>query len=70
MDIAPIASRAISGLGYDPSRQVLRVAFRSGTVYDYAGASPKLVKELLHAESKGAFFASHIRDQLTFTRVR
>jgi hypothetical protein len=63
-------SEAISGFGYDPTNQVLRVAFRSGSVYEYQHTPANLVKDLLHAPSKGAFFASHIRDRFPFTRVK
>lgn len=66
----PVDSLAIRGVGYDPDNSVLRVTFRSGTVYDYFGASPALVQALLHAPSKGAFFAGHIRDKLEYKRVK
>lgn len=69
-DWTPINSRAIRGLGYDPSSQILRVSFRSGSIYEYNGASPSLVRALLHAPSKGEFFAGNIRDKLPFTRLK
>lgn len=66
----PMNSQAISGIGYDPSNRVLRVAFRSGSIYDYFGANPALVRSLIHAPSQGAFFATNIRDKLQFQRIR
>ena len=69
-NLTAVDSLSIQGVGYDPSHGILRVAFRSGTVYDYYGADPKLVSALLHAPSKGAFFASNIRDKLNYQRVK
>lgn len=69
-DWTPVTSHAISGIGYDPTHQVLRVAFRSGSVYDYFGASPGLVRALMHAPSQGAYFAGNIRDKLHYRRVK
>jgi len=64
----PIASSAISSVGYDPEASVLEVEFRSGAVYDYFKVPPKVYKALLKAPSKGSFVSRRIRDRYPFER--
>lgn len=47
MDMIPVASDNVRAVGYDPSRGVLRVAFRSGGVYDYFNVHPHLYEAML-----------------------
>jgi hypothetical protein len=42
-----VISDNVSTVGYDPPSQVLRVAFRSGGVYDYFGVHPYLYDSML-----------------------
>ncbi|HYX22693.1 MAG TPA: KTSC domain-containing protein [Thermoanaerobaculia bacterium] len=64
----PVASSAISSVGYDERSSVLEVEFRSGTVYDYFDVPPKVWKALLGAPSKGRFVTRRIRDRFPFVR--
>lgn len=63
-------SAAISGFRYDEAGHVLRVKFKTGSIYDYFKATPKIVERLMTAPSKGQYFTSHIRDKLAFRRVK
>ncbi len=64
----PVASSAISSVGYDERSSVLEVEFRSGAVYDYFKVPPKVYRELLKAPSKGRFVSRRIRDRYPFVR--
>ena len=43
--------------GYDPASQTLRVKFKSGAAYDYAGVTAQQYADFLQAESKGSYLA-------------
>ena len=47
MDMTPVESSAVSAVGYDPESRTLRVAFRSGGVYDYLDVDPDLYARML-----------------------
>ncbi|HKI04251.1 MAG TPA: KTSC domain-containing protein [Thermoanaerobaculia bacterium] len=68
MDRQPVASSAISSVGYDERSSVLEVEFRSGAVYDYFKVPPKVYRQLLKAPSKGRFVSQRIRDRYPFLR--
>lgn len=65
----PVRSSNISSIAYDPERQVLEVAFTSGSRYQYAGVPATTVEQLRGAASPGGFFASQIRSAYTGVRV-
>lgn len=62
MDLTPVKSSNVAALGYDPASQTLRVKFKTGGTFDYAGVSP-----LHHAQlsagrvSVGAYIHQHIK---------
>jgi hypothetical protein len=64
----PIASSAISSVGYDERSAVLEVEFRSGVVYDYLEVPPRIYLDLLKAPSKGSFVSRRVRDRYPFVR--
>ena len=64
----PVASSAISSVGYDERSSVLEVEFRSGAVYDYFKVPPRVYRELLKASSKGRFVSRRIRNRYPFAR--
>jgi hypothetical protein len=45
--MTPVVSDGLLAVGYDPAERVLRVAFRSGGVYDYLDVDEDLYAELL-----------------------
>lgn len=59
----PVDSSALARLAYDQPRAVLHVLFRDGGMYQYFGVPQQAYTDLLQAESKGAYFNGHIRNQ-------
>jgi hypothetical protein len=53
-------SSNVSRVGYSPKREVLRVQFAHGGVYDYQKVGPAKYKALLKADSTGGF----VHDQI------
>lgn len=69
----PVESSNLSAVGYDPASQVLTVQFRNGSEYRYRNVPPELHVGLMAAESKGSYFAQHVKahpDRYPFERVR
>lgn len=57
-----VESNQLKAIGHDPAREVLAVQFTNGAaVYHYSGVTKELHQALMAAESKGIFFARHIR---------
>ncbi len=65
----PVQSRHVAGLGYDPLTQKLRVAFTTGTQYDYQNVPPEIYEEMLAAPSVGSYHALAIRNKYEFQKV-
>ena len=65
-----VTSTSIAGIGYHPRLQVLEIEFRSGAVYRYLAVPPAVYEALMKAESKGRYFAQHVRSQFTFHRMK
>jgi len=57
-----VESEAIAGVAYDADERVLEVEFTSGEVYRYFDVPPELHLGLMAADSRGRFFAEHIRN--------
>lgn len=47
MNLTPVISENVRAFGYDPSTATLRIAFRSGGVYDYFDVHPSLAERML-----------------------
>ena len=69
MEWLPLESRALSSVAYVESERMLYLRFKSGEIYRYFGFSPDQYQEFLAADSKGQYFAAHVRDQFPFERV-
>jgi hypothetical protein len=65
-----VKSSELRWVGYEESALLLEVEFHSGEIYRYFGVSPRLVLELLEADSIGRFFNAHIRSKFEFEKVR
>jgi KTSC domain len=63
----PVDSTSVKSVGYDPDTGTLQVEFVHGGVYEYLGVPEKVHRELLEAESIGAYFTQYVRDRY-FTR--
>lgn len=60
--LTPVSSSNINGVHYDEGSCCMTVQFASGQAYQYAGVPKSAIKDFFKAESKGAFFASKIRN--------
>lgn len=61
MDRQAVVSSNIAAVGFDEDTGTLQVEFSSGTVYEYQGVPKDVYDGLMAAESKGSYFAKHIR---------
>lgn len=64
-----VGSSNIARVDYDRDKQVLRVGFRSGGVYEYDAVGEQLYQAFLASPSKGRFFYDFVRDQYATRRV-
>ncbi len=58
-----VDSKTLASVAYDETKLTLELEFRSGERYRYSRVPLELYRQLMNADSKGAFFNSHIRDQ-------
>ena len=66
----PLESRVFSAVAYRAGAQQLYLRFQEGNVYRYFSCPGSVYRELLAAESKGRYFAQHIRNGFRCERVR
>ena len=63
MNIKQVKSSCIAAVGNESG--VLEVHFHNGGCYRYDGVPAQLIVEMMEAESQGAFYNAHIRDEYT-----
>jgi KTSC domain len=64
-----VESSTLSTVAYDRAGQVLRLEFRSRTVYCYFGVPPDVYQDLMEADSKGSYFNRNIRARFPYLRL-
>lgn len=64
-----VVSSEMMSVGYDSASGILEIEFKSGAVYQYFIVPKRIYDELTGAESKGSFFAQHIRGKFAYSRV-
>lgn len=69
IDLTPVTSSNIAGVGYDAATGALTVQFHSGAIWQYSDVPPKTYAELMTGEGIGARFAADIRAQYPGVRV-
>ncbi len=69
MERTKVNSTNIAAIGYEEETSILEVEFKRGGVYQYSGVSIGVHSSLINAESKGKFFAEHIRDSYSFEKL-
>ena len=69
MKRSAVTSTTFSSLGYDPVRELLEAEFLHGGVYRYYHVPEAVWMNFLAAESKGGYFARHIRDRYAYRKV-
>jgi KTSC domain len=57
-----VRSTSLESIGFDPGTNLLEIEFRTGDVYRYS-VPRRVHRELMSAESHGAYFARSIRWQ-------
>jgi hypothetical protein len=70
MRVATVESTTLATVGYDETRKLLRLEFRSGAVYLYFGVPGEVHQTLLAAPSKGGYFNEAIRGRFPFRQMR
>lgn len=66
MRVVSVNSSTLAKVGYDESRQLLQLHFRSGAAYQYFGVPSAVHEALLTAASKGRYFNDAIRDRFPY----
>ena len=69
MNMERVASSNINAIGHDPATNTLRIEFKGGGAYEYAGVPAAAHADLMAADSKGQHFHQHIRGRFTHRKV-
>jgi hypothetical protein len=69
MEMIPVSSSNIAGVGYDEDSQTLQIEFNNGTSYQYFDVPEQVFTELRDAGSVGAYLASNIKGVYRFSKV-
>lgn len=69
MCVARVESTTLAMVGYDETRKLLQLEFRSGAVYLYIGVPAAVCQALLDASSKGRYFNGAIRGRYPYRQV-
>lgn len=64
-----VPSTSLKSVGYDVEEGVLEIELQSGSLYQYLGVPAKVHKQLMSAESKGAFYTRYIKDHYRYRQV-
>lgn len=62
-------SSTIARFAYEPSAQMLTVAFKSGGEYQYFDVPQSVFEQMQAASSKGQFLAQSIKGHYRYARV-
>jgi KTSC domain len=69
MRMTHVLSTTLASVGYDETRQVLQLEFRSRALYQYRSVPRAVHQALLGAPSKGRYFNQAIRGKFPFGRI-
>jgi hypothetical protein len=69
MRVATVESTILATVGFDETRKLLQLEFRSGAVYLYIGVPSAEYQALLDAPSKGRYFNGVIRGRYPCRQV-
>jgi hypothetical protein len=65
----PVDSSNISSIGFDEDSNTLEIEFHSGAVYQYFDVPLNIYQGIMEADSKGQFFAQHIKGYFRYSKV-
>jgi hypothetical protein len=69
IDMIPVESGHIEAIGYDPYSEEMRIRFVGNHLYVYRGVPQEIWDQFRVAQSKGQFFAAHIKKQYVGLRL-
>ncbi len=69
MNINSVESATLVAVGYDETREILQLEFRSRAVYRYFGVPVSVYAALVAVPSKGRYFNGAIRGQFPHSLV-
>jgi hypothetical protein len=64
-----VESSCIASIAFAIEQNVLQLEFHNGLAYEYFGVPAALYRDLLSAQSKGAFVTRFIRGHFAFRRL-
>jgi hypothetical protein len=64
----PVQSSLLASIAYS-ANATLELEFRSGALYRYFAVPHAVFEQLLHADSKGAYFNRNIRNRFPYQRL-
>lgn len=74
MKMIPVISSNVKAIGYEKNviiddgfnpKDILRIEYLSGYIYDYLNVSEDVYNELMSVESKGSFIYRKLKDKYT-----
>ena len=68
MQMYPVSSTNLVGVGYDAAPMTLRIQFHSG-LYDYYDVPQSVFEDLMGAPSKGSYHAKYIKNCYRYRRI-
>jgi KTSC domain len=69
IETVAIESSSLAKVAYHRQQTILQVDFRDGTIYHYLGVPIQTYRDLLQADSKGAYFNHYIRSHFLHVRL-
>lgn len=69
MSRKPLKSSKLRAAGYDERRRVLEIEFVNGDVFEYAGVSPEIYRQLMQSPSPNSFFEDKIDEIFSSKRI-
>ena len=69
MNIRSVESATLLAVGYDETREILQLEFRSRAVYRYFGVPGPVYESLVASDSKGRYFNGAIRGRFPHSVV-
>lgn len=71
IEMIRVRSSNIAAIGYDQKRELLRIAFLSGAVYEYYGVPEHLYDGIMSADSHGRFLNAYIKvPEFSYKQIR
>ncbi len=69
MDMFPVNSETIGAVGYDKETKTLRVRFRNGETFDYAGVQNAMFESLRDSPFIDLFFINMIKGRYDSRKI-